>query len=354
MREASQRPNRSKARAGVESGESETTLHKLRTRGERLLQWFPELRKTWQRDAEPSLEVLLEQLQALGEKVGRRAQETGRGLEAGVERLLGELERQAVRGLEPLRARANLASHAELLTIDTRLQDLEARLTPLAQRHTELADCDTRLQAAVDGLRTALAEARAETSERLRELMMQLAAGNELQQDLGRMHEQLDVLSKEQVAKSLDIAKLHDRLVRLEMRMGDVVKEQATQVNTQQEVGRRLDGLDQLVAESTRLVQSAWSQVADATVAGRATDARLTALVAMRDGDHYELTRLGDILGNIHQTLRQVDLRLGDLGERYAAVRDELANLSARVSRLELAPTQVASGSLLTLGSEGH
>ncbi|MCC6763337.1 MAG: hypothetical protein IT293_01620 [Deltaproteobacteria bacterium] len=375
MREASQRPSRSKARTAAESSEAETTLHRLRARGERLLQWFPELRRTWQRDAEPNLEALLGQLQALGGQVGRRAQKTGRDLEARVERLLGDLERQAVRGLGPLLSRANLASGSDLADVHERLQDLEARLAPLAgrhaelaerhdalaareadlaRRHTELAERDTELGAALDAVRMTLMEARADAIERLREMTMRLTASEELQHDLGRVHEHLDALSKEQVARSLDIGKLHDRLVRLEMRMGDLVKEQGVQVNLQQETERRLVDIDHAAGEAARVAQYVHNQVEGAAADGRATDARLTALMSARNGDHDELTRLADLLGSIHQTLRQVDLRLGDLGERYAAVRDEIANLAVRVSHLELAPTQPVSATLLVGSTEGH
>ena len=132
--------------------ESESTLRRLQARGERLLQWFPELRKTWQRDAEPSLEALVNQLQSLGGEVSRRAQETGRDLEARAERLLGDLERQAVRGLGPILSRANLASGSELADIDTRLHELETRLAPIAER-------EDRLEASIEGVRRALDEA---------------------------------------------------------------------------------------------------------------------------------------------------------------------------------------------------
>ncbi len=382
VREASQRPSRSKARTAAESREAETTLHSLRARGERLLQWFPELRKTWQRDAEPGLEALVGHLQALGGRVGRRAQETGRELEARIESLLGEFERQAVRGLGPLLSRVNLASGAGLADVEERLLNLEARLGPLADRQAELAErhhalaaCDAdlarhhaelaargselaerdaELGSAIDAVRMTLMEARADATERLREMTMRLTAGEELQHDLGRVHEHLDALSKEQVARSLDVGKLHDRLVRLEMRMGDIVKEQGTQMDAQQEAGRRLGEIDQAIVEATRVAQYVRSQVEGAAADGRATDARLTALLSARNGDHDELTRLADLLGSIHQTLRQVDLRLGDLGERYAAVRDEIANLAARVSHIELAPTQPVSATILVGRTEGH
>lgn len=327
--------------------DSESTLRRLQARGERLLQWFPELRKTWQRDAEPSLEALVNQLQSLGGEVSRRAQETGRDLEARAERLLGDLERQAVRGLGPILSRANLASGSELADVDTRLHELEMRLAPIAER-------EDRLEASIEGVRRALDEARAEATERLRETTMRLAAGEELQHEVTRVHEHVDAMSKEQVARSLEIGKLHDRLVRLELRMGDVIKEQSGQVAAQQDAARRMGEIAQEVVESTRGVQYLRGQIEGAAAEGRATDARLTALMSARNGDHDELTRLADLLGNIHQTLRQVDLRLGDLGERYAGVREELASLAARVSQLELAPTQPVSATMLTGRTEGH
>jgi chromosome segregation ATPase len=138
------------------------------------------------------------------------------------------------------------------------------------------------------------------------------------------------------------------------MRMGDMLKEQGAHLSLQQEATRRTEGLEQAVAESSRTMQYVRGQVEGAAAEGRATDARLTALMSARNGDHDELTRLTDVLGSINQTLRQVDLRLGDLGERYAGVREELASLSARVSHLELSPTGSVSGALLTGRSEGH
>lgn len=327
--------------------ESASTLRRLQERGERLLQWFPELRKTWQRDAEPSLEALVSQLQSLGGQVSRRAQETGRDLEARAERLLGDLERQAVRGLGPLLSRANLASGTELSDLETRLHELEERVTPLAERESQLAE-------SVDGVCRTLDEARADATERLREITMRLAAGDELQHEIGRIHEHVDALSKEQVARSLEIGKLQDRLVRLEMRMGDVLKEQSGQLAAQHDVARRVSEIEHGVVESTRGLQYLRSQVEGASADGRATDARLTALMSARNGDHDELTRLADLLGSIHQTLRQVDLRIGDLGERFAGVREELASLAARVSHLELAPTQPVSAGVLTGRTEGH
>lgn len=341
------RANRSKTRVepAADQRQPESTLHRLQARGERLLQWFPELRKTWHRDAEPSLEALVGQLQSLGGQVSRRAQETGRDLEARAERLLADLERQAVRGIGPLLTRANLASGTELSDLELRLQRVEERLDPLIDGEARRATSMTEMQ-------TTLAGARADATERLRELTMRLAATEELQHDLGRVHEHVDALSRDQVSRSLEIGKLNDRLVRLEMRMGDMLKEQAALVNGHQDVVRGVDTLKLAVEESTRTMQDMRGRIDGTATDGRATDARLTALMAARNGDHDDLARITDVLGSIQQTLRQVDLRLGDLGERYAGVREELATLSARVSHLELTPTR--PGSLLSGRTEGH
>ena len=346
-REAPQRSNRSKVRVGSERVEAETTLRRLQARGERLLQWFPELRKTWQPDGDPGFESLLAPLRTLGGQVSRRAQETGRDLEARAERVLADLERQAVRGLGPILSRANLASGRELSDLELRLTQLEGRLEPVLESRTQLA-------AQLADVQGALNDARADATERLREMTVRISANDELRTDLVRAHDHLDALSKEQVTRSLEIGKLHDRLVRLEMRMGDVLKEQGAQVATHQDMARKITELDQSLAESTRSVQSVREQAESAAAEGRATDAGLTALMAVRNADHDEFARLVDLLGSVQQTLRQVDLRLGDLGERYAGVREELAGLSARVIHLELAPTRPISATILTGRTEGH
>jgi chromosome segregation ATPase len=213
---------------------------------------------------------------------------------------------------------------------------------------------DDRAHDVAHEVRTSLDEARAEVGERFRETTMRLTASGEVQHELSRVHAHLDALSKEQVSRTLEIGKLHDRLVRLEMRMGDVLKEQEAHQAAQHDVVRRIGELDQAIGESVRGVQYVHGQVEGAAADGRATDTRLTTLMAARNGDHDELTRLANVLGSIQHTLRQVDLRLGDLGERYTDVRDELANLSARVSNLELAPTRPVSATELTGRTEGH
>jgi chromosome segregation ATPase len=346
-REAPQRSNRSKVRVESERIEAETTLRRLQARGERLLQWFPELRKTWQRDGEPGLEAVLAHLQSLGGQVSRRAQETGRDLEARAERVLADLERQAVRGLGPILSRANLATGSEVSDLESRLNQLEEHLEPLVESRTQLAS-------ELAEVRTGFGEARADVTERIREVTVRVAAHDELRTDLGRVHDHLDALSKEQVTRSLEIGKLHDRLVRLEVRMGDVLKEQATQLAANQDSARKMVELHEAVIESNRGAQTIREQAESAAAEGRATDSRLTALMSARNADHDELTRLNDLLVGIQQTLRQVDLRLGDLGERYVGVREDLANLSARVSHLELAPTRPVSATMLTGRTEGH
>jgi chromosome segregation ATPase len=324
-----------------------TALRRLQARGERLMQWFPELRKTWQQDAEPALEALVGQIQTLGGQVSRRAQETGRDLEARAERILADLERQAVRGLGPILSRANLASGTELSDLEQRLGEIEERLEPLLESRTQLA-------AGLSEMQTTLADARADVTERFRETTVRLAAVDELQTDIGRVHTHLDGLSKEHVTRSLDLGKLQDRMVRLELRMGDVLKEQAAQVAVQHDITRRVGDVDQRVAEVNAAAASAREHATTATMEVRATDSRLTTLVAARNADHDELTRIGDVLMSIQQTLRQVDLRLGDLGERYTGLREELASLSLRVSNLELAPTRPADPAMLTGRTEGH
>ena len=354
-------PQRAKAKARTETErvvESESTLGRLQARGERLLEWFPELRKTWERDAEPALEALFAQIQALGGQVSRRAQATRRDLEERAERLLTDLEHQAVRGLGPILSRANLASGTEVSGLDTRLTELEQRMDAASaerdQLSSRLGGVEASLPSRVASIESALRDARVEATERLREMAVRLAANDDLHGEITRVHGQLDALSKDQVARSLELGKLHDRLVRLEMRMGDVLKEQSTHGATQQVVARKLGEVEHTVANAAHALDEHRAHREQLATEGRATDARLTALMSARNADHDELSRLTDALVGIQQILRQVDLRLGDLGERYAGVREDLAGLSARVSHLELATTPPVSGSRLAGRSEGH
>src|SRR5262249_14970904 len=141
----------------------ESALRRLQARGERLLQWFPELRKTWQREGEPSLETLVAQLQSLGGQVSRRAQETGRDLEARAEGVLADLERQAVRTLTPLLSRANLASSSDLTQVEHRLAEAEQRVGSLFEASERGASRTTALEQRME-------ESRTDTAERLREI----------------------------------------------------------------------------------------------------------------------------------------------------------------------------------------
>ena len=354
-------PQRAKAKARTESErvvESESTLGRLQARGERLLEWFPELRKTWERDAEPALEALFAQIQDLGGQVSRRAQATRRDLEERAERLLTDLEQQAVRGLGPILSRANLASGTDVSGLGSRLTELEQRMDAASaerdQLSSRLGDVESSLPSRVANVESALRDARVEATERLREMAVRLAANDDLHGELTRLHGQLDALSKDQVARSLELGKLHDRLVRLEMRMGDVLKEQATHGATQQVVARKLGEVEHTLSAASQALDEHRAHREQLATEGRATDARLTALMSARNADHDELSRLTDALVGIQQILRQVDLRLGDLGERHAGVREDLAGLSARVSHLELASTAPVSTSLRTGRTEGH
>jgi chromosome segregation ATPase len=332
-REGSGRSSRAKGSAA--NATSTSTLRRLQTRGEQLLHWFPDLRKNLLREGEPGLESLLGQIQTLRGEMSRRAQATGRDLEARAERLLADLERQAVRGLQPLLSRARVASQAALETLDRRLAHLEKRLGPLLDDRVQVT---TR----VVELERKLEEAQAEMSERLREVDIGLASGEDLHNELARLREHLDALSKEQVARTLETGKLHDRIVRLEMRFGDLLKEQGAQISEHEEMRKNLGSLGHVCQDSERLARSAAEQAASVTALTRDAAARLTALADERALDHGTLERLSRRDGEVEQTIRQVELRLGDLSERQAAVREELGAIAASLRRLETAARPAA------------
>jgi hypothetical protein len=59
-------------------------------------------------------------------------------------------------------------------------------------------------------------------------------------------------------------------------------------------------------------------------------------------------------LGDLERSVRQLELRVGDLGERQNGIREELAAFAARVSQLELTSAQRTTPATLANNIEGH
>jgi predicted nucleic acid-binding Zn-ribbon protein len=299
-REARGRSDRSKARPA-----SEGAFGRLQTQGERLLHWFPDLGKTLLGEGDPTVESLLGQIHSLRAQMSRRAQETGREIEAKAERILADIEKQAVRGLKPLLTRANVASRTEIETLERRIAHLEGRLG-------SLLDDRARLSARVLELERQVEETRADLSERLHEIALRLSATDDARVELAAVRNHLDTISKDQVARSLDLSKLQDRVIRLEMRFGDFLKEQGTLVVDHEETRNRLAALGQGLDESARFAR------------------------------------------DLEPELRQMDIRIGDLTERQAATREDLAAFAARIEQLELDAARRAAPELAGERVEGH
>jgi len=353
-REHTGRSNRSKAAAKA----NENAFRRLQTRGERLLHWFPELGKGWLREGEPGIDSILEQIRSLSGQVSRRAQRTGRDIETRAERLLADIEKQAVRGLKPLLTRAQVASHAEVGSLDRRIAHVEGRLGSLLDDRAEITSRVLELEHQIE-------ETRVDMSERLREFNLALATSDAVRGEIAGVREHLDALSKEQVTRSLELGKLHDRVVRLEMRFGDLLKEQGGQLAEHEEMNKRLGALGAELEQSLHALRAAVDQAAESAATARATADRVTAIagerardradieqlarrsgeldtlarrtgeleaLARRVGDSEAITRRAD---ELERTLRQVELRVGDLTERQTATREELTAFAARTRQLE-------------------
>ncbi len=327
--------------------ESASTFQRLQSRGERLLHWFPEVRKTLTREGEPGLDALLGQLQSLRGQVSKRAQATGRDLEERAERVLAELERQAVRGLRPLLTRANVASHAEVETLERRIAHLEGRLGPLLDDRSHVS---TR----VGSLEKQLEEVRADSSERMRDLSLQLSAADEVRADLIELRGHLDALSKDQVTRSLELGKQHDRLVRLEMRFGDFLKDHGAEIAGHDETVKQLRAFDRALEDGARLARGAAADAAAAAQTARDATDRMDTVSSELARTRGEVERALQHLGDLERTVRQLELRVGDLGERHGIVRDELAAFAARISQLELTAGQPITPATPLDHAEGH
>jgi chromosome segregation ATPase len=334
--------NRAKARP-----ETETPFRRLQARGGQLLQWFPELGKTLLREGEPGLESILGQIQTLRGEVRRRAGVTGRDLEARAERLLGDLERQAVERLQPLLNRAHVASQRETGVLEDRLAHLEGRLGPLLDERAALSS-------RVADLEHQLGDVRVELRERVRELDLRLATTDDVRGDLVELRGHIDAVAKEQLARSLELSKLHDRVARMEMRFGDLLKEHGTHLADHEDVKKRLGALATELEAATRLAKSAADEATHATTAAYGSAERLAALTAERVRERTDVEQLGERGLEIERIIRQLELRLGDLAERHTGAREDLAGLAARMAQLELTTAPPPAPSTATERTEGH
>jgi chromosome segregation ATPase len=328
-----------------DTASADTTFRRLQTRGGQLLQWFPELGKTLLREGEPGLESVLNQINSLRGEVRRRAGATGRDLEAKAERLLGELERQAVQRLQPLLNRAHVASQNETGAIEERVAHLEARIGTLLEDRAMLTGRVTDLE-------HQLRETCVELGERVREVDLRLTATDDIRGDLAELHHQLDTLAKDHVSRSLEIGKLHDRIVRMEMRFGDLLKEQGNHLADHDDVKKRLADLAAEIDAAMRLSRAGAADAAQATTLARDSVDRLAALAVERARERTDFEQLGDRGLEIERILRQVELRLGDLAERHTGVREDLGTLAARMAQLELTAAPAPSSGVER--SEGH
>jgi chromosome segregation ATPase len=341
-REDSERSGQAKARH-----DDTSPFSRLQARGEKLLDTLAGLRKNILPEGEQGLDALLGQIDRLRDSVSRRAQETGRDLEARAEQMLGDLEHEAVRRLGPVLTRANVLSRADVAPLESRLAHLEGRLGGLLDDRAALTSRVLELERTID-------DTRAVASEREREASLALSTGDVLHQALAEVREHLDALSKDQVSRSLESGKLQDRLVRLEMRLGDILKDQGSRVSDQDDIRQRLARVNETLDESARTLRGAAEEAGAAVTASRQAATQIEALRNERTADRSELFQVAHRIGDVERSLRQIELRLGDLTERHTAGREEIASLAARVSQLELSAARPATAGSLHGQAEGH
>jgi len=338
-------PSVASAATSAASAAAGKAFRRLQSRGGQLLHWFPELSKTLL--GEGDLESMLGQINGLRTEVRRRAGATSRDLEARAERILGELERQAVQRLQPLLNRAHVASQNETGALDERVAHLESRIGTLLEDRAMLTG-------RVSDLESQLRETRVELGERVREVDMRLTATDDLRGDLADLRHQLDTLAKDHVARSLELGKLQDRILRMEMRFGDLLKEHSSHLADHEDVKKRLGELASAIEAATRLTRSAADHATEATTLARGAADRVAAFTVEHARERSEIEQMDTRGAEIERVVRQLELRLGDLGERHTGVREDLATLGARMAQLELTAAPAPAPSSGTERSEGH
>ncbi len=333
--------------SGAAAGAAGAAFRRLQSRGGQLLHWFPELGKTLLREGEPGIESILNQLNSLRGEVRRRAGATGRDLEARAERLLSELERQAVQRLQPLLNRAQVASQNDTGALDERVAHLEARIGTLLEDRAMLTGRVTDLE-------HQLRETCVELGERVREIDLRLTATDDLRGELGELRHELDSLAKDHVGRSLELGKLHDRIVRMEMRFGDLLKEHSGHLADHEQVKTRLGGLAAEIEDAARLARATADETGQAMALARATADRLAALAVERARERSDFEQSDERGLDLERAVRQLELRIGEVSERHTGLREDVATLGARMGQLELNAAPAPAPSSGVERSEGH
>jgi len=296
------------------SKDDASPLHRLQARGEQLLDSLSDLRKTILPEGEQSLDGVLEQIDKVRNTVSRRAQETGRDIEARAEQALGDFEHEVVRRLGPVFTRANVLSRADVAPLESRIAHLEGRLgTVLDDRAT--------LTSRVVELERNLEEARATANEREREATMALSTGDGLLQAITDVREHLDSLSRDHVSRNLESGKLEDRLVRLETRLGELLKEQGARVT---ELERNLNDASTREREATQAVSTG--------------DGLQLAIADVREHlDSLSRDQVSRNLesGKLEDRLLRLEIRLGELLKEQGARVADKESLQARLAQVD-------------------
>ena len=339
--------------------------------------------------------------------------------------IASEREREATMALSTgdglLQAITDVREHLDSLSRDQMSRNLES-----GKQEDRLGRLETRLGELVNTQTTSLTELErklndATTHEREAGVAVSTDAG--LQLAIADLREHLDSLSRDQVSRNLESGKFEDRLMRIEIRLGELLKEQSARSTEKETLQARLTQVDETLAvygtrlgdlhkvqtadtdengmqarlaevttslntheaqlrnveqehrarasekeaihaslarvnetleESARTLGNAATEATAAIAATRELNTHIETLREERTTDRGEFFQLAQRLGDIERTLRQCDLRLGDLTERHTAGREELASLAARISQLELAAARPSSATNLRGQPEGH
>ncbi len=297
---------------------------KTKAGGRSWLGWMPPASRLFGENR-LAIDLISSQLRSLRDGLEAQVDAASRLLEQRVEHLLAELEQRAARRLIPLFTRAEVVRKEDLAPLESRLSRLEERVSRVVEDENNLAVRTREVGREWQTLRAELTERLAETADRI-------AEADSLGSAIEELRKHLDSISKEQVAKAVEGTRLHDRVLRLEMRIADISRQHDSLACTAAEIGRRLAAAEGKLADELPRISSSLNDLVALRTEIENLSHHISGLNEVQQAQRCELERVASILRDRENSL---DARLGDIIERQKRAGAELAAVAARLRELQ-------------------
>jgi chromosome segregation ATPase len=209
-------------------------------------------------------QAILDQAQSLGGELQRRLSDVGRGLEAQLGTLVGNLEERLTAQLDEGVSGLAVSLRKDLDRMRDRLRAMEARLNdvpkegvrelvnPLQSLANDAIQTASAVQARVEELIGRLYTVERRTGEFSRETTADTQQAEELRQRLERMESRLSDVARDTGGKLGEVGALRERLTRIENRVLETSKDQIARAGEATGLRDRLARLEARLSDLSR------------------------------------------------------------------------------------------------------